>query len=65
MRKLIIGTLSLGIGAAALLYSFPSITGNAIAETTKTPLVPIFSFILIACGIALFAMEAIEARKKD
>lgn len=64
MRKLIIGTLSLGIGAALLLYSFPIMTGSVISDSTGTNLLPLFGSVLFLCGLALFFMEARETRKK-
>lgn len=66
MRRLIIGAVSMAIGAATLLYAFPSIiTGNAIAEGAGSTLVPIFSVILLLCGLALFVLEAKEVKKKE
>lgn len=63
MRKMIIGTMAIGIGVAALIYSFPMMTGSIIAEKSGGSLSSIFSFILIACGLALFFIEAREGIK--
>ena len=64
MRRQIIGTFSIILGTILVLDSIPGITGNIISEQTGFNLVSVFGLIFLACGLALFFLEARETLGK-
>ena len=57
MKRLVVGTLSVMLGAILLMDSIPRITGYVISGSDGFNLLSILGFVFLICGLALFVLE--------